>query len=50
MKYKVAFDGFAYVEAETPEEAKELFRNDEVVYMETEISGVDLLDEFFVML
>lgn len=50
MKYKVHFEGFAYVEADNPDEAKELFQNDEVVYMETEVCDVDAVDEFFVEL
>lgn len=49
-KYKVAFSGFAYVEADDEEEAKELFQNDEADYMETEIDSAEEVDEFFVRL
>lgn len=48
MKYKVNFSGFAYVEAENEQDAKELFQNDEVEYMETEIDSAVEVDEFFV--
>lgn len=48
MKYKVSFSGFAYVEAETAEEAKELFQNGETVYEETAIDSTEAVDEFFV--
>lgn len=50
MKYKVSFSGFAYVEAETAEEAKELFQNGETVYEETAIDSTEAVDEFFVEL
>lgn len=50
MKCKVYFEGFAYVEAESFDEAEELFNNDEVDYKETSISGVDKVDEFVVEL
>ena len=50
MKYKVNFSGFAYVEAESEQDAKELFQNDEVEYMETEIDSTVEVAEFFVRL
>lgn len=50
MKYKVNFSGFAYVEAESEQEAKELFQNDEVEYMETEIDSTEEVDEFIIRL
>lgn len=47
-KFKVAFSGFAYVEADDAEKAKELFQNDEVDYMETEIDTAVEVDEFVI--
>lgn len=32
--YKVSFSGFAYVEADSAEEAMEKYNNDDFVYME----------------
>ena len=48
MKYKVCFSGFAYVEAETAEDAKELFLNGETIYEETVTDSAEAVDEFFV--
>ena len=46
-KYKVAFSGFAYVEAEDPEVAAENYE-DTCVYMETTIDSVEEVDEFVI--
>lgn len=50
MKYKISFSGFAYVEADNPQEAEELFLNDEPVYKETEIDSTEEVDDFFIRL
>lgn len=50
MKYKVNFNGFAYVEAESEQEAEELFLNDETVYMETGLVSTEEVDDFSVRL
>jgi hypothetical protein len=50
VKYKVNFSGFAYVEADNPQEAEELFLNDETVYMETEIVSTGEVDDFSIRL
>ena len=47
MKYKVEYTGFAYVEADDEEEAKEIFWYGlAVVYDEKEITSVNEIDEF----
>lgn len=48
-KYKVSFQGFAYIEAENGDEAEELFNNEEFAYMECAITQVLEVDEFAVM-
>lgn len=50
MKYKVNFSGFAYVEADSEEEAKELAQEDYTIYCEWEYGDVEEVDEFEVML
>lgn len=51
MKYKVSFRGFHYVEADSPEEAKEkAMYEDEAIYSEQEIESIEEVDEFSVML
>jgi hypothetical protein len=47
-KYKVYFSGFAYVEADSHDEAIEQWRNGEAVYEEFEDEGSDEVDEFVV--
>lgn len=49
-KYKVSFSGFAYVEADSPEEAEELFHEEEtaVVYSEYQADSVEEVDDFVV--
>lgn len=47
MKYKVSFYGFHYVEADSPEEAEEkAMYEDEAVYSEQEIEGIEEVNEF----
>ena len=47
-KYKVCYEGFAYVEADSEEEAKELFEDEEEVYREQEVTTVKEVDDFLV--
>ena len=48
-KYAVFFQGFAYVEADDPQEAEDAYDYD-AVYTETEVTGVREVDEFAVNL
>lgn len=48
-KYKVNYSGFAYVEADTPEEAEDIYEHFSV-YEETQIDSVEEVDEFIVEL
>jgi len=48
MRYKVSFSGFAYVEADSKEEAEEKALDGETVYEETEIVQTEEVDEFTV--
>lgn len=48
MKYKVSFSGFAYVEADTPEEAEELYHDGFSDYEEWEVTEVEEIDEFLI--
>ena len=51
MKYKVNFSGFAYVEANSEEEAKEkVLHEDDVIYSETQVDYIEEVDEFEVKL
>lgn len=43
--YKVAFSGFAYVEADSEEEAKEKFDDGNHVYKEVTMDSVEEVDE-----
>ena len=47
-KYKVSFSGFAYIEANDEEEAKDLLYFDEFSYKETQIDEVEEVDDFVV--
>ena len=47
-KYKVSYGGFAYVEAESEEEARELFEDEDFAYREQEITDVIEVDDFLV--
>ena len=46
MRYKVKFSGFAYVEADSADEAEECFDNDEVAYKETSVDSIEEVDDF----
>ena len=48
-KYKVCFSGFAYVEAESAEEAAECYEVD-FAYMEETVLSCEEVDEFAVAL
>lgn len=47
-KYKISFSGFAYVEADTEEDALELFDDDLDIFREQRIDSVTEVDEFVV--
>lgn len=49
MKYKVYCSGFAYVEADSEEEAKDIVLDDgDILYSEYNIDNVEEMDEFVV--
>ena len=51
MKYKVSFSGFAYVEADSDEDAREaVLYEDDAIYKETECTSVEEVDEFIINL
>ena len=50
MKYKVSYTGFAYVEADSEEEAKEKAGVDDIIYAEHEWTNIEEVDEFEVTL
>lgn len=51
MKYKVNFNGFTYVEADSEDEAKELAQEEDyVIYLEWEYTDVEEVEEFGVVL
>ena len=47
-KYKISFSGFAYVEADTEEDAIEMFDDDLDIFREQRIDSVTEVDEFVV--
>lgn len=47
-KYKITFSGFAYVEAEDEEEAREAFDDDDFAFKETKVDNVEEVDEFII--
>ena len=47
-KYKVSFQGFCYVKADSKEEAIECADNDEIVYAEKEYTSVEEVEDFVV--
>lgn len=51
MEYKVNFSGFAYVKADSEEEAREkvLYEAD-AIYSETQVDNIEEVDEFEVNL
>lgn len=51
MKYRVSYSGWAYVEADSPEEAEEkVMYGDDAIYDEKECASVEEVDEFAVSL
>lgn len=48
MRYKVKFSGFAYVEAESENEAEACFYYEEFAYKETSIDFIEEVDDFVV--
>lgn len=51
MKYKVNFSGFAYVEADSEEEAEEkAMYEDDAIYEEKKCESIEEIDEFVVIL
>ena len=51
MKYKVSYRGFAYVEADSPEEAEEkAMYEDDTVYSEQSVESIEEVDEFTICL
>ena len=51
MKYRVSYSGWAYVEADSPEEAEEkVMYEDDAIYDEKECVSVEEVDEFAVSL
>ena len=47
-KYKVCYEGFAYVEADSEEEARELFDDEDFAYREQEVTEITEVDDFLV--
>lgn len=47
--YKVHFSGFAYVEADSPEEAEDIYEHFSV-YEEKQVDDIEEVDEFMVEL
>lgn len=46
-KYKVYYSGFAFIEADNEEEAKELYYDDyDIVYEEKQVDEVEEIDDF----
>lgn len=48
MKYKVSLEGFAYVEADSVEEAANKALNDDTMYLELSSTEIEEVDEFTV--
>ena len=48
MKYKINISGFAYVEADSEEEAMTKYLNDEETYKEMNNPVIEEVDEFIV--
>lgn len=49
-KYRVSYSGFAFVEADNIEEAKEIFWAGDSDYTEEEVTEVEEVDEFQVVI
>lgn len=50
MKYKIYFSGFAYVEADSEEEAENLCKIGEAIYDEQWIDDIEEVNEFIISL
>lgn len=51
MKYKIYYSGFAYVEADSEEEAREkVLYEDDAIYSETQVDNIEEIEEFEVEL
>lgn len=51
MKYKVFYTGFAYIETDSKEEAREkVLWEDDTIYSETQVDNIEEVDEFEVIL
>ena len=49
MKYKVNYSGFTYIEADSKEEALELYNDEyDFIYNEQEVVSVEEVDDFVV--
>ena len=48
MIYKVNFSGFAYVEADSKDEAEECFYDDEFAYKAYSVDSIEEVDDFVV--
>lgn len=47
-KYRVKYSGFVYVEADNIEEAEEMYDEGDTIYEESQIDGIEEVDEFAV--
>lgn len=45
-KYKVSFEGYAFVEADNEEEAQDKYYNEEELYKENRVLKVEEVEEF----
>ena len=48
MKYKVSYSGFAYVEADSEEDAQMAYEDGDTIYEEEWIEEIEEVDEFTV--
>lgn len=48
MKYKANFAGFSYIEADSEQEAEDVFFEGYEVYSEEEITSVEEVDDFVI--
>lgn len=47
-KYKVKYSGFVYVNADSADEARDMYTEDDIVYREEQADSVEEVDEFAV--
>lgn len=50
MKYKIYYSGFAYVEADDPDEAQMAYEDGDTIYEEECVEVIEEVDEFTVMI